>query len=46
MRDYEGSGFMVVESLGEGTDYIHLGDRFVIAEDALKVSIFNTIREV
>ena len=44
MRDYQGTGFFVVESLGEGTKYIHLGDWVIIPEDALKVSVFNTIR--
>ena len=46
MRDYYGSGFFFVEVLGEGTKYILLGDWVIIPEDALKVSIFNTIREI
>ena len=41
-----GTGFFVVESFVQGTKYMHLGDWVVIAEDALKVSIFNAIREV
>ena len=40
------SGFFFVEGLAERTKYIDLGDWVVIPEDALKVSIFNTIREV
>ena len=40
MRDDEGSGFFVIECFGEGTEYIHLGNWFIVAEDALKVSIF------
>ena len=35
-----------MEGLGEGTEYIHLGDWVIIPEDALKISIFNTICEV
>ena len=46
MRDYSGLGFFFVEGLGEGTEYIHLGDWIIILEDALKVSIFNTICEI
>ena len=46
MRDDEGSGFFLLEGLGKGTEYIHLGDRVVVAENALKVSIFYTIFEV
>ena len=42
MRNDQGSGFFVVE----GTKYIHLSDGITISEDALKVSIFNAIREV
>ena len=46
MRYYEGSGFFVVEGLGEGTENIHLGDWVIVAENALEVSIFYTICEV
>ena len=46
MRNDQGSGFFVVEGLREGTKYIHLSDGIIISEDALKVSVFNAIREV
>ena len=45
MRDNEWSGFFFVEGFGEGTEYIHLRDRVIVTENALKVSIFNTICE-
>ena len=46
MRNDQGSGFLVVEGLREGTKYINLSDGIIISEDALKVSIFTAIREV
>ena len=46
MRNDQGSGLFFVEGLGEGTKYIHLSDWVIIPEDALKVSIFNAVREV
>ena len=41
MRDNEGSGFFYIESLGEGTKYIHLGYWVIVSEGAFKVSILN-----
>ena len=35
-----------VEGLGQGAEYIHLGDGVKISEDALEVSIFNTVSEL
>ena len=46
MRNDQGSGFLVVEGLREGTKYKNLSDGIIISEDALKVSIFTAIREV
>ena len=46
MRDDEGSGFFVIEGFGEGTEYIHLGNWVIVAEYAMKVSIFYAICEV
>ena len=46
MRNDQGSGFFFVEGLCEGTKYINFSDWVIIPEDALKVSIFNAIREV
>ena len=46
MRDDEGSGFFVIEDLGEVTEYINLGNLVIVAEDALKVSIFFAIYEI
>ena len=46
MRNDQRSGFYVIEGLREGTKNIHLSDGIIISEDALKVSIFNAIREV
>ena len=46
MRDEEGSGFFVLEGVDDGAEYIHLMDGIVIAEDAVKVSVFYTISEV
>ena len=40
MRNYEGSGFFVIECLGEETEHIHLGDWVIVAENALEFSIF------
>ena len=46
MRDDEGSGFFIVDGLGKGTENIHLGDRVIVAENALKASIFYAKCEV
>ena len=46
MRDNEGSGFFDIGGLGEGTENIHLRDGVIITEDALKVSIFNSLCEI
>ena len=46
MRDEEGSGFFVLESIDDGAKYIHLVDGIVVTEDAVKVSIFDTISEI
>ena len=46
MRNDQGSGFLVVKGLREGTKYMHLSDGIITPEDALEVSIFNAIREV
>ena len=46
MRDYEGLGFFIVEGLSMGTEYIHLCDWVIVAEDAFKVSIFNAICKI
>ena len=46
MLDNEGSGFFYVKGLGKWTKYIHLGYGVIISEDALKVSVFNTVCEI
>ena len=46
MRDKDGSGFFILEGVDDGTEYIHLVNGVIIAEDAVKVSIFYTISEV
>ena len=46
MRNDQRSGFFVIEGLREGTKNIHLSDGIIVSEDALKISIFNAIREV
>ena len=46
MRDNEGSWFFIIEGLRDGTSYIHLGNWVVVAEDAVEVSIFNSICEI
>ena len=46
MRNDQRPGFFVVEGLREGTKYIHLSDWIIIPENALEISIFNSIREV
>ena len=46
MRDEEGSGFFVLEGLGDGAKYIHLVDGVVVTEDAMEDSIFDTRSEV
>ena len=46
MRDNEGFWFFIIEDLRDGTEYIHLGDWVVIAEDAVEVSIFNAICKI
>ena len=43
MRDKEGSGFFGIECLRDGTEYIHLGNWVIVAEDDLEVSIFDAI---
>ena len=46
MWDDEGSGFFVNGGFSEGTEYIHLGNWVIVAEDALQVSIFYALSEV
>ena len=46
MWDKEGSGFFCVKVLRDGTKYIPLGYGIIIAEDAVKVSIFDAICEI
>ena len=46
MQNYEGSEFFVIEGLGEGTEYIHLGYWVIAAENASEFSVFDTICEV
>ena len=46
MWDKEGSGFFCVKGLRDGTKYIRLGYGITIAEDAVKVSIFDAICEI
>ena len=46
MRDNEWSGFFYIKGLGEWTKNIHLVYWVVISEDALEVSVFNTVCEI
>ena len=46
MRDKEGSGFFCVKGLRDGTKYINLCYWVIIAEDAVKISIFDAISEI
>ena len=46
MRDKEGSGFSILEGVDDGAEYIHLVYEIIIAEDAVKVSIFYTVGEI
>ena len=43
MRDKAGSGFFGIKGLRDGTNYIHLGNWVIVAEDAVEVSIFDAI---
>ena len=43
MQDKEGSGFFGIEGLRDGTEYIHLENWVIVAEDAVEVSIFDAI---
>ena len=43
MRGKEGSGFFGIEGLRDGTEYIHLGNWVIVAEDAVEFSIFDAI---
>ena len=46
MWDKEGSGFLGVKGLRDGTKYIHLCYWNIIAEDAVEVSILDAISEI
>ena len=46
MRDKEGSGFFGIESLRDGTKYIHLGNWVIVVEDAVEVSIFDALCKI
>ena len=46
MRDKEGSGFFDIEGLCDGSEYIHLGNWAIVAEDAVEVSIFDAIYKI
>ena len=46
MRDEEGCGFFVLQSLCDGAKYIHLVDGVVVTEDALEVSILDQMSEI
>ena len=46
MRDNEGYRFFIIEGLRDGTEYTNLGNWVVVAEDAVEVSIFNTICKI
>ena len=46
MRDNEGSCFFIIEGLCDGTEYIHLGNWVIVAEDAVEVSIFYAICKI
>ena len=43
MRDKEGSRFFGIEGLRDGTEYIHLGNWVIVAEDAVEASIFDAV---
>ena len=46
MRDKAGSGFVGIEGLRDGTEYIHLGNWVIVAEDAVEISIFDAICKI
>ena len=46
MRVEEGSGFFVLEGLCDGAKYIHSVNGIVVTEDAVEVSIFDTISKI
>ena len=46
MWDKEGPGFFCVKGPRDWTKYIHLGYGIIIAEDNVKVSIFDAICEI
>ena len=46
MRDKEGSVFVGVEGLDDGTEDVHLGYGVIITKNTMKVSVFNTICEI
>ena len=46
MRDEEGSGIFVLEGLRDGAKYKHLVNGIVVTEDALEVSIFDTLCKI
>ena len=46
MWDNEWSSFFIIEGLRDGTEYIHLGNWVIVAEDAVEVSIFNAICKI
>ena len=46
MQDKEGSGFFGIEGLCDGTEYIHLSNWVMVAEDAVEVSILNAISKI
>ena len=46
MRDKEGSEFFGIEGLRDGTEYLHLGNWVLVAEDSVKVSIFDAICKI
>ena len=46
MRDKQGSRFFGIEGLCDGTEYIHLGNWVIVAEDAVEVSIFDAICKI
>ena len=46
MRDKEGSGFFGIKGLRDGTEYIHLGNRVIVAENTVEISIFYAICKI
>ena len=46
MWDKEKSGFFGIEGLCDGTEYTHLGNWVIVAEDAIEVSIFEGICKI